>query len=634
MAANYYEKTMDLDEGAYPLASFYLAQMQKSIGNFKHARDGFEHFIETNRERSTIPEQERSTFIKQAEIEMEGSIWAIEQLGKSWRDMGLRIMPEPVNSSFNDYAAITVDNAQTVTITSGRKGGRGSLVDNRFGDYFTDNFRYRKQGEKWEKESISDHFDRTNTKFSDGVGAYNADGDKYYFTSCYEGSAFCKLYVTYQENGVWKNPRLLNENVNAPGYDNKHPTLTPDGDTLIFVSNRPGGPGGNDLWFAVSRNGEDWETPRPLPGNINTPFNEASPFYHDNNLLFFSSDGHAGIGGMDIFMARGYNSAQSTIQNLGTPFNSGYDDSFFSLGPGIGFLSSNRPGGTGKFDIYAFNLLEQDENLVEYLQESAEGTYLRSRIRDNDGSNLYAVRDEDQFYYDNLSEEERQRMERILSNRQSNLDNFNPSDLPREDFTYYKKLDIATKASIERLAVKRLQQVERQESGIEMTLQEKLDWEFYHNVPEQEREIIDRIIDLRVEARRRAVANLTGDQQHYINDLSNRERIESKTQLQGLILDAANISAQQQQRETALARDQGTVQQLTIQQELQDLGIKQQQTNELQEQVAQYIDEQEPAADPNLEEQLVEAYFIQTRLLLPLLTPRESHYLESLDPGH
>jgi len=604
MAANYYEKAMELDESSFPLASFYQAQMQKSIGNFKNARDGFERFIETNRNNSL-----NITFIKQAEIETEGSIWAIEQLGKSWRDMGFRIMPEPVNSIFNDYAA-TTDNAETITITSGRKGVRGSLVDNRFGDYFTDNFRYRKQDDQWVRESIPDHFERTNTKFSDGVGTYNATGDKYYFTSCYEGSAFCKLYVTYRENGEWKNPRLLNENVNTPGYDNKHPALTPGGDTLIFVSNRPGGPGGNDLWFSVSKDGENWETPQPLPGSINTPFNEASPFYYGDNLLFFSSDGHAGIGSMDIFMAREYNSRQNTIQNLGTPFNSGFDDSFFSLGQGIGFLSSNRPGGRGKFDIYAFNLPEQDENMAQYLQETAEGTHLRSRVRNNDGSNLYAVRDEDQFYYDNLSEEERQRLDRIFSHKQNSPDNFDPSTLSGDDYNYYKKLDISTKATIERLAVKRLQEPDNNLSISQMTLQEKLDWEFYHNVDDDERAVIDRIIDLRVEARRRAFSNLTQDEQLYLDNPANQHRIESKLQLR-TINSLAGIH----------------------QQEFPPSDVIEPQTPELKEQLEQYIQELEPAPDPELEGKIVESYHAQSELLLPLLTPRESYYFKSLDPG-
>ena len=386
LAANYYESVIELDRVSYPLAYFYLPQMHKSVGNFKDARDGFEKFISNSDRMSSLTREEKDNFIKQAELEIEGCLWAIEQLGKSWTEMGFTPMPEPVNSDHNDYAVSTSGDGQVITLTSGKKGAKGGLLDNRFGEYFTDNFRYRKKEDQYVQENVSDHFDRTNTKFSDGVGAYASNGEKYYFTSCYEGNAHCKLYVTIYQNGTWKNPQLLNENINARGFDSKHPTLTSGGDTLIFVTNRPGGPGGNDLWFSVSTGEDSWGQARPLPGNVNTPFNEASPFSYQGNLLFFSSDGHSGMGGMDIFMATGYTDAKSSIQNLGTPFNSGYDDSFFSLSVENGYLSSNRPNGPGGFDIYSFNLPKQKSRLADYLTESAEGSQLRSRIRNSDGS--------------------------------------------------------------------------------------------------------------------------------------------------------------------------------------------------------------------------------------------------------
>lgn len=533
MAAHYYSRSLELAPNEYPLALFHLAQMEKSIGNFKRARDTFKKFLKSNA-RYSMSKSEWDNYVHQAEVEIEGASWAIEQLGKSWREMGFKILPEPVNSPNNDYAAVTATGLGSVTITSGRKDARGGLMDNRFGEQFTDNFRYRKSGDQWEQESATDHFDRTNTKFSDGVGTYDVSGQKYYFTSCYEGNAFCKLYVTYQENGVWKNPILLNDNINTPGYDNKHPTLTQSGDTLIFVSNRPGGAGGNDLWYSVKSQQENWLEPKPLPGKINTPFNEVSPFCFEGNLLFFSSDGHAGIGGMDIFMARDYGQANGSIQNLGTPFNSGFDDSFFSLNQGIGYLSSNRPGGFGRFDIYTFRVPTEAQSVHQYLQESADGTQLRSRIRSNDGSNLFASRNEDQFYYDNLSPDDKARLERILGSRAKGVGAFDPNNLSKEDFKYYNKLDIPTKAAIERLANRRLMQLEGLNGKPDTELQAKLDWEYYQNTDDNEKEIIDRVLNAMVEARRLALVQLSDAEQQYSTNPANRERIESKVQLRSL----------------------------------------------------------------------------------------------------
>ena len=534
LAAQYFQMTMDLDPAGYPVAPFFLAQMQKSMGNFKKARDEFEKFIRTNSISSFIPRDERDELLRQAEIETEGCSWAIDQLGKSWKEMGFTILPEPVNSSNNDYAAVSIGEEQIVTLTSGKKGAKGGLLDNRFGEYFTDNFRYQYQGQTWKPLADSDHFSRTNTKFSDGVGTYNSAGDKYYFTSCYEGNAYCKLYVTYKENGSWKNPKLLNDHVNAPGHDNKHPTLTVTGDTLIFVSNRPGGAGGNDLWYSISTGDDNWQPAKPLPGNINTPFNEASPYWQQGNLLFFSSDGHIGMGGMDTYMAKNYLNDQTTIQNLGTPFNSGYDDSFFSLGRDKGYVSSNRPYGFGKFDIYGFNLPTEDQRLEEFLEESADGTQLRSRIRSSGGGNLTAARDEDQFYYDNLSAEERARLERILAMRRAADDGFDPQQLSKEDFKYYKKLDITTKATIERLARRRALELDGLTSKDQMSAQEKLDWEYYQNIAESEKSIVDRIIDLRIAGHRSVVEQLTPDARDYAVDQVNQQRIDDKVQLKAI----------------------------------------------------------------------------------------------------
>jgi len=634
MAGFYYSRVLELDPDTYPLTPFFLAQMQKSIGNFKKARDSFQEFIEKGSKHAGISSAERENYLNQAKIEIEGATWAIEQLGKSWREMNFRMLPEPVNSPSNDYAPVPVEGKGTITITSSREGSKGGLLDNRYGEHFTDNFRFSQEADQWTAVRQSDHFDRTNTKFSDGVGTYNNAGDKYYFTSCYEGNAYCKLYVTFLENGTWKNPVLLNENINTKGYDNKHPALTAGGDTLIFVSNRPGGRGGTDIWYAVSSGDENWSKPKPLPGNVNTPFNEASPFCYPGDLLFFSSDGHAGMGGMDIFMARDYYTRQGDIKNLGTPFNSGYDDSFFTLSTadGYGYLSSNRPGGQGGFDIYAFRSPTQSDQVHQYLQESADGSQLRSRIRSNDGSNLFASRNEDQFYYDNLSPDDRARLEELLIARYAADGAFEPANLSKEDFKYYKKLDVATKAVIERMAIRRVMESQGLGGLQDATaLQEKLDWEYYHNTDDQEKEAIDRIVDAMVQARRNALDQMSPEERLYSIDPANSERIESRTQLRSLTSMETSLSDQYQSATNKL--NQGNANQdQSLRQELEVLNDRQQENRVLQSQLEQYLDDQPPASDPEMENRIVEQFYRQLNEV-PTLTPQAYHYFDSLSPG-
>ncbi|MDH3710820.1 MAG: hypothetical protein OER04_13075, partial [Cyclobacteriaceae bacterium] len=541
LAAIYYQQTIQLDAIGYPLASFYLAEMQRATGNFQLALANFEQFIDDNKDNQILSAEDRQKYLAQAEIARQGCEWALEQVNLSWDKIGFRSLPSPVNSEFNDYAPAVGNHDTLLTITSGRKGVKGGLLDNRYGDYFTDNLRFEKS-EAWSSATSQDRFDQNNTKFSDGAGTYNADRTKYYFTSCYEGDAYCQLYVTRLENGKWNRPRLLNQQVNAPGYDNRHPALSPSGDTLIFVSNRPGGNGGNDLWITIADGDDNWQAPQKLPIPINTPFNESAPYYHDDGTLFFSSDGHVGLGGMDILMVVDFDSGIKEVKNIGIPFNSGYDDNFFILGKRKGYLSSNRAGGLGKFDIYGFDWPgDEQQSIADFLEEARqEGEQLRSRIQEYNARNLFAARDEDQFYYDNLTAEERAQFDRILRAKNISEGSFDPQTLDPEDFKYYRKLDIETKAIIERLAQRKVLEISgvtNYELPSSLDPLQQSDWTFYQNASAEERAIIDRIIAAKIADRKEfKIADLNPEESIYWSSTGQQvhQRIETKSQIQSI----------------------------------------------------------------------------------------------------
>jgi|GEM_PF-5540066 len=529
LAASYYQATLNLDPFSYPLALFYLARMNKAVGQFQLAKNQFDSFVSKFQGSQILEISERDRFVAQAKIESSGCEWAMQQLASPFNEQGFVNLPQPVNSTNNDYAVAIMEHDTSITITSGRKGTKGALVDNRYGDYFTDNMNFVK-GSQWQRTDLAQRFEIVNTKFSDGAGCYNRTRDTYYFTSCYEGNAFCQLYVIRLNNERWSRPKQLNQQINLPGYDNRHPALSPGGDTLYFTSNRPGGLGGNDIWMSTSKDGDDWGAPSLVPA-INTPFNEVAPYLHHDGTLFFSSDGHVGFGGLDIFSISPISSAP---QNLGVPVNSGFDDTFFTIGDKLGYLSSNRIGGLGKFDIYQFPWPGSAQALAEQFKGRASGDQLRSRIRQYSNRNLVSARDEDQFYYDNLTAEERAQINRILAARRLSGTYFNPANLADEDFKYYQKLDIETKAIIERLAQRELQKLQGVDEfgNNQVNFLEPSDLQYYEGISAEERKIIDRIIAAKVEDRKETLEALNANERDYwqTNSSQTQQRIERQAQ--------------------------------------------------------------------------------------------------------
>lgn len=161
-----------------------------------------------------------------------------------------------------------------------------------------------------------------NTPRNEGAMCISADGRTIVFTLCNEpgGVGGCDLYWSEKRQGKWAPPRNMGPVVNSEFWESQ-PALSPDGDVLYFVSNRPGGMGDMDIWMSRFRGG-NWTPPRNLGEPVNTIYDELTPFMHfDDQTLFFASAGHPGLGGLDLFSSR-----RRSDGNWGKPVN---------LGPGI-----------------------------------------------------------------------------------------------------------------------------------------------------------------------------------------------------------------------------------------------------------------------------------------------------------
>ena len=201
-----------------------------------------------------------------------------------------------------------------------------------------------------------------NTRWHDGPASISWDGNvMYYASESFNEKEFTKdkaknakfgkmyLYKAAKVDGLWTNSKPLP--FNSSSYDVRNPSISKDGKTLYFSSNMPGGEGGEDIW-KVSVNGDEYGTPENLGASINTEANESFPFITDENILFFSSNGKEGFGGLDVFKVN-LNESQEAI-NVGSPVNSEKDDFAFSYNTTnkVGFFSSNR---AGTDDIYVAN---------------------------------------------------------------------------------------------------------------------------------------------------------------------------------------------------------------------------------------------------------------------------------------
>ncbi|MAP54253.1 OmpA family protein [Altibacter sp.] len=223
-----------------------------------------------------------------------------------------------------------------------------------------------------------------NTKYHEGNVAISPDGKRMYFdrndyfNGDYETSesGINQINLYYAENidGVWRG--IQSVPFNNSEYSTGHPALSPDGNTLYFVSDMPGGKGMSDIYkVAVNKDGS-LGTPVRLGDHINTEGKEVFPSVDSNGTLYFSSNGHMGLGGLDVFAAEASGSDFETPKNLGSGVNSADDDFAFTYDPATkeGYVSSNRKGGKGSDDIYAVKEIEIPCNVTINVQVMDEYT--------------------------------------------------------------------------------------------------------------------------------------------------------------------------------------------------------------------------------------------------------------------
>ncbi len=203
-----------------------------------------------------------------------------------------------------------------------------------------------------------------NTGRNEGALNISPDGQYLFFTGCERPDGFgsCDIFWSKRADGAWSEPENLGPVVNSEAWDSQ-PCFSSDGKTLYFASKRKGGKGSSDIWKAELRLDGSWTEPVNLGDSVNSAYEEMAPFIHgDGQTLYFSSKGHPGMGGYDLFYSRMKpDSSWSTPVNLGYPINTCSDEMTLIVNArgDVAYVSSDKFGGKGRQDIYSFPLYKE-----------------------------------------------------------------------------------------------------------------------------------------------------------------------------------------------------------------------------------------------------------------------------------
>jgi hypothetical protein len=210
-----------------------------------------------------------------------------------------------------------------------------------------------------------------------------------------KGDQDVNLYISKLKKGGWSEPELLQ--ISDPNAWDACPAFSPDGKTLYFASNREGGRGGTDLYMSRMDRRGNFRRVRNMGRALNTPGNEMFPYVSDDRKLYFASDGHPGLGGLDIFEAV-RDGREVNVTNMGVPLNSSYDDfGLIFINEKEGYVTSNREGGKGDDDIYKFINNSPDFKIANYfvlgkVRDGASGEPLsgaKVKLKDSQGNLLF-----------------------------------------------------------------------------------------------------------------------------------------------------------------------------------------------------------------------------------------------------
>ena len=377
----------------YPdsMAIFYMAQSQHNEGKYAQAIKSYEEFL------TKVPKY------RLAEDGIRGCRNALKLRQNPTRYIVRNA--KLFNSRRADFCPMFLDgNFDQLYFTSSTEKATGTRKSEITGTKQCDVF-FSKKDEKGNWQRPEPVEGELNTEFDEGVTSFSPDGTTMYLAKARRepnSGTSVEIYTSQRSEAKWSAPvkyEITADTLSACG----DPAVSPDGTYLYFSSDMPGGQGGKDIWRINLK--ERAGTLENLGDKINTAGDERFPYVRTDSVLYFSSDGHAGMGGLDIFKATKTPSGGWNIENMGVPMNSSGDDFGITFGKGeSGFFSSNRNDARGYDHIYSFVKPDLRITISGYVLDKDEEPVPNAVIRivGDDGSNQKAVGKDDGTFSFNL----------------------------------------------------------------------------------------------------------------------------------------------------------------------------------------------------------------------------------------
>ncbi|MCG3164496.1 MAG: Lipopolysaccharide assembly protein B [Bacteroidia bacterium] len=340
-----YRKVVSINPDFFPNAYYILGNIQLQIGKYDDAKTSLENFLQL---KNTKPETREKA--KRAILTAEFGSEAIKKpVPFDPKNLGAG-----VNTADAEYFPALTADEQTIVITrNSRPAGGGHGQEDFYESRLAD-------GEWTTARNLGAPL---NTPDNEGAQTISPDGQLMFFTGCnrQDGLGGCDIYFSRKVGNAWTEPQNIRNPINSSKWESQ-PSLSPDKRTVYFASSRSGGKGDKDIWSSTLTEQGVWGVPVNLGDAINTPGQEESPFIHpDNQTLYFSSDGHLGMGRKDIYYSRkdALGNWQKPV-NLGYPINTWNNDDSFIVGASgkTAYFASDRKGGFGSLDLYSFELYE------------------------------------------------------------------------------------------------------------------------------------------------------------------------------------------------------------------------------------------------------------------------------------
>ncbi len=346
-AKEWYHKSVKQNKDVKTLALYKYALMLKMCQEYEEASEAFLDF------RKKYKGKDAGLYRRIAKKEVGDCKYAMENLDETV-NVEVTFLGDAINAPNSDFAPLpygddklifaSLDSDSLVVIDKKNK------KEPKIKLYYSErNFDQWSQSKEFTEGPFNDK------DFHTANGAFSDDKKTFFFTKCKENinkKMICGIYVSKKRNGKWQKPSKLSESINNPEFTSTHPSVgrhyKKGMQILYFASDRPGGRGGFDIWYADIRNDSQYGAAKNIGRRINTFGDELTPFYDNiNGKLYFSSNGQTNFGGLDIFVSEGAGNNWLPPDNMGIPLNSHVDDFYYILSDtyGEGFFVSNRPGG-------------------------------------------------------------------------------------------------------------------------------------------------------------------------------------------------------------------------------------------------------------------------------------------------